>query len=216
MVLQMTQGILSDSTILESVNDGSIVIDPFRPEQLNPSSYDVTLGNEVSVYADVVTTRWDSIWSIDRNRSIDGSNLCPNTNSPILDIKKPLRVKKFTMDPALGWVLYPGIGYLMSTAERIGSNRYVPILDGKSTIGRLFVAAHITAGFGDVGFFGNFTLEVTCVHPIRLYPGMRIGQIRFQTVAGEVSKTYEQTGKYKGEMATGPVPSQAYRMFDQK
>ncbi len=101
----------------------------------------------------------------------------------------------------------------MHTEERIHTNVYVPVLDGKSTIGRLFVSIHETAGFGDVGFNGQFTLEVTCTHPVILYPGMRIGQIRFHTVCGEVGKAYDQTGKYKGELAEGPVPSQSHRMF---
>jgi dCTP deaminase len=110
-----------------------------------------------------------------------------------------------------GWVLQPGIGYLMHTEECIYTKKYVPVLDGKSSIGRLFVQIHITAGFGDPNYFGQYTLEVVAHHPIRIFPGMRIAQIRFHTIAGHVKNMYE--GNYKGASARGAVASRAWKQF---
>lgn len=205
----MSDGILADSSILQAVESGSIVIDPFRPDQVNPSSYDVTLGGVVCVYETVVRCYRQGPGRSEDGRFFEQGDL-------ELDSRQPLTLKRFDIDPDVGWVIKPGIGYLMHTVERICTFDFVPILDGKSTIGRLFVSIHETAGFGDVGFDGQFTLEVTCTHPVRLYPGMRIGQIRFQTVSGKVLKTYDQTGKYRNEHAQGPVASQSYKMFEKK
>jgi dCTP deaminase len=107
--------------------------------------------------------------------------------------------------------LEPNVGYLMHTIERVHTKKYVPVLDGKSSIGRLFMKVHETAGYGDAGFDGQYTLEVTVVHPLRVYPGMRIAQMRFHTILGEVQKLY--AGNYTGEAAKGPVPSRAWRQF---
>ena len=100
----------------------------------------------------------------------------------------------------------------MHTRERVGTEKFVPIIDGKSSIGRLFVFCHVTAGFGDVGFFGQYTLEVLTVHPVILYAGMRICQIRFQSIAGEFD-FYK--GHYRNETAQGAVPSHAYEQFEE-
>jgi dCTP deaminase len=115
--------------------------------------------------------------------------------------------------PEEGFVLLPGIGYLLHTEERVRTDRYVPIIDGKSSIGRLFVTVHVTAGFGDPGFDGQYTLETTVTHPVKVYPGMRITQMRFHTIAGEVG-LYE--GNYTGEGAKGPVASRSFKQFAAK
>ena len=109
-----------------------------------------------------------------------------------------------------GVVLRPGNGYLLHTHERVHTNKYVPVLDGKSSVARLFVGIHVTAGFGDPGYNGQWTLEVTTVYPVRLYAGMRIAQMRFHTIVGE-TKLYQ--GNYCGEASTGAVPSRAWKMF---
>jgi dCTP deaminase len=204
-------GILSDSEIRHSLNDKSIEIEPFNPEQVNPTSYDVTLGDQVAVYEQ---------WVICAGGG-DGGDFLPrppesNAARSVLDVRATYEgvgnVKVFPITNE-GWVIKPGIGYLMHTRERIHTNKYVPIIDGKSTIGRLFISIHETAGYGDPGFNGQFTLEVTCTHPVRLYAGMRIGQIRFHTIRGTVDRLYSTTGGYKGEQATGPQPSHFQRLF---
>ena len=178
-------GILGDSEIKRAIACGDIEIDPFEPAHVNPASVDLTLGDEVVTY-------------------VGASGVV------ILDAKaEPLTVKRRM--PAAGFDLFPFVGYLMHTRERIFTRKYVPVLDGKSSVGRLFMSVHETAGFGDPGFDGQYTLEVTVVHPLRVYPGMQIAQMRFHTIVGEVEKPY--AGNYTGEAAKGPVASRCYRQF---
>jgi dCTP deaminase len=173
--------ILTGPAIVVAYERGEIQIERFRPEMINPASIDLTLGDQVRTY--------DTKYVID-------SRLESSTHLGYIQ-------------PA-GFVLYPGVGHLMHTAERIGSTKYVPVLDGKSSVGRLFVQVHATAGYGDIGFFGQWTLEVTVTHPVRVYAGMRIAQMRFHEAVGEIM-LYK--GNYK-EDAIGPVASRAHRQFD--
>ena len=200
-------GILADSSIRAAIEDGRIQIDPFNPEQLNPASYDLTLGDEVAVYRDWVLT-----YEAPKTALEDGRHFVAKPGR-LIDPKEEPKIEKFKITPSYGWLLYPGIGYLMHTRERVCTRHFVPVLDGKSSIGRLFVKVHETAGYGDPGFDGQYTLEVTVQHPIKLYPGMRICQIRFHTIAGEVSSTYDQVGHYTQEAARGAVASQAWKQF---
>lgn len=203
----MSTGILTDVRIRAAIEEGDIKITPFNSEQVNPTSYDLTLGNEVVIYSDWVET-YDVTGS---NEPLDGRHFTPLNRC--LDAKAEPKTKSFTIDPEKGWVLKPGIGYLMHTQERICTKQFVPILDGKSSIGRLFIQVHATAGFGDPGFDGQFTLEVLVQHPVRVYPGMRICQIRFQDMNGWVGQTYDKVGHYRGTEALGARPSQAWRQF---
>lgn len=200
--------ILSDQRIREAVEAGRITIDPYRAQQVNPTSYDLTLGDEVAVYSDWVVT-----YAKDRPGIMQDGTAFQPISRP-LDSKVEPKVERFKIDPKAGWLLKPGIGYLMHTAERIQTAHYVPILDGKSSIGRLFIQVHATAGFGDPGFDGQFTLEVLVQHPVRVYAGMRICQIRFQEYEGQIDRTYDKTGHYRGESAKGAIPSQAWRQFE--
>ena len=198
-MIQLEGGVLSDSAIHRAVNRGDIEIDPFDSARLNPCSYDLTLGNEVAVYDHWVTPWEGGSWD----------NLSPRDTE--IDIKNEPKVTRFMIDPKRGFGLRPGVGYLMSTVERIHTKKYVPVIDGKSSIGRLFMFCHVTAGYGDAGFRGQFTLEVVVVHPLRIYAGMRVAQMRFHTILGEDYKPY--AGNYTGETATGPVASKAWRQF---
>ena len=186
------QGILSDSKIKQAVADGRITIDPFNEEQLNPASYDLTLGDQMLVYTGIAHPTMPGSW-----RELD-AKIEPTT-------------ARITIDPKAGVCLLPGHGYLMHTCETIWTESFVPVIDGKSSLGRLFVQIHATAGYGDPGFKGQYTLEVIVQYPTRVYPGMRIGQIRFHTIAGTVEKPYN--GNYTDERARGPVASQAWRQF---
>lgn len=208
-------GILTDGAILKAIEAGDIEIDPFNPEHVNVTSVDLTLGKHVSVY---------KIWTDEREYLeppdrpvVDGRDLSPREIPG--DVKAPLSTLDYEIDPDAGWLLKPGIGYLMHTEERIKTLKYNPILDGKSSIGRLFIQVHATAGYGDPGFDGQYTMEVFVQHPIRVYLGMRICQIRFQTlytddpeVTGPL-RSYDQIGKYTHEQARGAVASQAWRQF---
>ena len=205
-------GILSGLEIQAAVKRGDIEIDPFDPgrvdfgDRMNPASYDLTLGSKVAVYSAV--TRGD--FGKPMPHLPAGYNLYPGGGC--IDAAKKNEVTEYEMPAGEPLYLRPGVGYLMHTAERITTDRYVPIIDGKSSIGRLFAFVHVTAGYGDPGFNGQYTLEVTVVHPLLVYPGMRICQMRFHSIVGEV-ESYQKKGSYKGELAMGPIPSQSHRMF---
>ena len=196
----MTSGILSGHAISEAVQSGRIFIDGYDPKRVNPASYDLTLGQTVAIYDGCA--KFNSRGSAYEGPE-DGS--CFEPNPMRLDARKAPVVRAFTIDPVAGWVLNPGIGYLMHTQERVRTDYYVPVLDGKSTLGRLFIQVHVTAGYGDPGFDGQYTLEVVVTHPVRVYPGMPFCQIRFHEISGKV-KLYE--GRYKGGLALGAVPAE--------
>jgi dCTP deaminase len=178
--------ILSGPEILKQIEAGTIRVSPFDRTRLNPASLDLTLGDTVAEYR-----------LHNEQRGIDSK------------VPEDYAIRRKTIEAEGVW-LYPGNGYLMHTAERVATDQYVPILDGKSSIGRLFIQVHVTAGFGDPGFDGQYTLEVTTMFPVKVYPGMRICQIRFHAIQGEVL-SYQQTGTYKGDKATGPIASQAWK-----
>jgi dCTP deaminase len=101
----------------------------------------------------------------------------------------------------------------MHTAERIVTDSFVPVLDGKSSLGRLFMQVHATAGYGDPGFDGQYTLEVTVTQPVVIYAGMRFCQIRFHTLVGFQRTSYQAKGHYIGPLAEGPVASMSWKQF---
>jgi dCTP deaminase len=195
-------GILSGKFIHESFLKGDILIEPFNVEQLNPASYDLTLGENLKVYEAV-------------NYFHDVDHPCKCYIKPLgsalnyLDSKKENLTKSFEI-PNEGWILHPGIGYLMHTQEKVGTKKYVPVVDGKSSIGRLFIQIHATAGYGDPNFFGQYTLEVIVQHPVKVYKGMRFAQIRFHTIVGDVPL---YNGNYVGNDAIGAVASKSWKQF---
>lgn len=143
----------------------NIVIEPFDERLLNPNSYNLRLHDELLVYEEIV-----------------------------LDMKRPNRYRRHVMSQD-GFVLQPRQLYLARTIERTETHNLVPMLEGRSSVGRLGLFVHITAGFGDVGFSGYWTLEMVAVHPIRIYPGVPICQIFYHTLSGDV--TEYQPGKYQ-------------------
>jgi dCTP deaminase len=132
----------------------NIVIEPFDPARLNPNSYNLTLHDELIIYEEVV-----------------------------LDMRKPNRFRRIKI-PADGLVLTPSQLYLGRTAERTETHNLVPMIEGRSSIGRLGLFVHVTAGFGDVGFRGFWTLEMFAVQPVRIYPGVAICQIIYHDIRG--------------------------------
>lgn len=219
-----TYGILPDHAIRAAIARRDIVIDPFNPANLNPVSYDLTLGNEVVVYKRWVhfDEGYDVRHKFDSTRADvsgkrNGSDLV-GIKDQFLDVKDEPETVKFTIDPDRGWILKPGIGYLMSTRERVYTEKYVPILDGKSSTARLFMMTHFCAGFGDPGYDGEYTLEVAVTHALKVYPGMKIAQIRFHTIATDGSTLVEKSyaGNYQGADARGPVASKAWKQFLKK
>lgn len=149
--------ILTGQAIKQNLGE-SIIIDPFREEQLNPNSYNLRLHNELLVYEEIV-----------------------------LDMHRPNRFRRYTI-PEEGFVLQPHQLYLARTIERTETHNHVPMLEGRSSIGRLGLFVHVTAGFGDVGFRGYWTLEMFAVQPVRIYAGVEVCQIFYHTIEGEVTK----------------------------
>lgn len=174
--------ILSDLRILEEIDNGSIVIEPFDRQYLGSNSYDVHLGKHLAVYQDEV-----------------------------LDAKKHNKIDHFEI-PEEGYVLQPGKLYLGVTEEYTETHQHVPFLEGKSSTGRLGIDIHATAGKGDVGFCNTWTLEISCVHPVRIYAGMPIGQLIYFPVDGEVANSYnkKQNAKYT-ERTVRPVESMMWK-----
>lgn len=203
--------ILSDTEILKAVEAGDISVDPFDPKMLNPVSLDLTLGDGVAVYTAWVDTMRQVYDQVEDGRYFHPRSFKEDLDRVIQDVRDEPRVEQFKIDPKRGWVLKPGIGYLMHVQEKVHTKKFVPILDGKSSIGRLFLQVHATAGFGDPNFAGQFTLEVIVQHPVRVYPGMRFCQIRFQPYVGTITRLYD--GNYKGADAEGAVASKCWRQF---
>lgn len=166
--------ILSDSAILKGIESGDIVISPFNPKHVNPNSVDLTLDNILRYYY------------LDR-----GTHLDP---------KKYNSTNEVTI-PEEGIVLYPGNLYLASTVEKAGTTVYHSQLKGKSSLARLGIFIDCTASWGDTGFVNNWTLEISVIHPVKVYPGMKICQIIFTEVKGEVLVPYnvKPDSKYNGD-----------------
>jgi dCTP deaminase len=196
--------ILAGTKITQEIERGRIFVDPFEPKHINPASLDLTLGSKVSVYKKWTSLIGADTWDRDLLGPYDGSTL-QVTTMDALDVRREKHeTREFEIDPKKGWLINPGVGYLMHTHERVRTDHYVPIIDGKSSVGRLFVSIHETAGFGDPGFDGQYTLEVTSRFPVRFYPGMRICQIRFHKIEGTPTL---YNGHYTKERAAGPVSS---------
>ena len=172
--------ILSGLEIKRQIEFGNIEISPFDAACVNPNSYNLKLHNELLVYTD-----------------------------DVLDMKKPLDTKKLLI-PEDGLLLEPGRLYLGRTHERTATDQFVPMLEGRSSMGRLGLFVHVTAGFGDIGFRGFWTLELQCVQPVKIYPMVEICQIYYHAITGE--RTLYHSGKYQGN--DGIQPSLVYKDFE--
>jgi len=170
--------ILSDKSILEAVRNGNIVIDPFDPNMLGTNSYDVHLSKYLAIY-----------------------------ESTLLDAKAHNKISHFEI-PEDGFVLQPGVLYLGVTEEYTETHTTVPFLEGKSSVGRLGIDIHATAGKGDVGFCNTWTLEISCTQPVRVYGGMPIGQLIYFTVEGDIQNYYNRKpGAKYNERTVRPIES---------
>jgi dCTP deaminase len=196
-------GILTGPEIRRQIEEGRITIDPFNARNVNPASVDLTLGNQVTMYNGTYRPkRW--------TKFVDDGSLyrVENKDSKLVwDTRCAWPTTTMTIDRDVGWVLKPELSYLLHTAERVHTDHYVPIIDGKSSGGRAFIMVHYTAGYGDPGFNGQFTLEVTSRFPVRVYPGMKLCQVRFHTMIGD-PLLYE--GTYAGA-SMGAVGSRLYK-----
>lgn len=124
----------------------------------------------------------------------------------LLDMKQEMSTYRLKI-PEEGFVLYPGVLYLGRTMEYTETHKFVPMLEGRSSVGRLGISIHSTAGFGDIGFCGYWTLEISCVQPVRIYPGVEICQIYYHTIAEDDS--WNRHGEQHGDIF---IPSDEFIM----
>jgi dCTP deaminase len=188
--------VLSDRTIRQEIESGRIVIDPFEASNVQPSSVDVRVDRQFRVFH--------------------------NARYPFIDVRQPMddltELVEITDDEP--FILHPGEFVLGQTLERVTlPDDLVARLEGKSSLGRLGLLIHSTAGFVDSGFSGNLTLELSNVAnlPITIYHGMPIGQISFMRMDGPVEQPYgtgEAGSKYQGQAE--PTPSRFYLNFNKR
>lgn len=176
--------ILSDKKILTEIKKHNIVIKPFDRKYLGSNSYDVHLGEWLTMYKD-----------------------------EILDAKRHNKVRLFKI-PKDGLILVPSKLYLGVTKEYTETHKHIPFLEGKSSIGRLGIDIHATAGKGDVGFCNTWTLEISVRQPVRIYAGMPIGQLIYFEISGEVEVPYnrKKSAKYN-KRTVKPVESMMWKNF---
>ena len=168
--------ILTGKQISKEVHKGRIIIDPFDESCVNPNSYNFTLSDTFLIY-----------------------------DSEVIDTKLENKTKTIKMvNNEL--VLSPGKLYLASTREKIGSRFFAPTYAARSSVARLGMFINLSAPLGDIGFVGCWTLQLFTIHPIRVYEGMRIGQMMFWLPFGDIV-FYD--GKYQG--SKGPMKSQIYK-----
>jgi len=176
--------ILSDKKILQEMEKGTIIISPFDRKYLGTNSYDVHLARYLAVY-----------------------------RSDILDARLHNEIEHFEI-PEGGLILLPHRLYLGVTEEYTETHAHVPFLEGKSSIGRLGIDIHATAGKGDIGFCNTWTLEISVKQPVRVYHGMPIGQLLYFEVSGEVGTLYNKKGTAKyNERTDRPVESMMWKNF---
>ncbi|MDO5156393.1 MAG: dCTP deaminase [Eubacteriales bacterium] len=154
-----------------------IIIEPYVDEQLNPNSYNLRLHNELLIYK--------------------GDILDPKINNETETL----------LIPEEGLIIEPGQLYLARTLEYTETQGLVPMILGRSSVGRLGITVHITSGFGDVGFCGYWTLQLTCVKKVRIYPNMKICQIFYHDILGE----YDNYSSKKYQGSTQIMSSQLYK-----
>lgn len=201
--------ILTGPEIRRQIQSGIIEIDPYDENRVQPNSVDLTLGRVVRVYTGVTGIDMESGEPFNNSAAVS-SHIRSHSNI-LLDTRRKNSTIEMAMDES-GWVVMPGVLYLMHTAERIHTKKFVTQLNGKSSLARLGIVVHLTAAYGDTGFNGQYTLEVTSIHPVKLYPGMAIAQAVFYTCEGEI-EDYSQKGHYVGAAANGAEASHSWEQF---
>ena len=184
--------------IQAQVAAGRILIDPWDKSRLNPNSYNLRLGSRLATYR--LRQGYGTVYKSTFRQTGDDATFAPW----ILDMRKKPEVDEIEI-PDDGYILTPGRLYLGTTIERTYSPDFVPVIEGRSSVARLGMFVHITAGFGDVGFDGHWTLEIVVVHPLRIYAGVAVCQVAFTRPEGEI-RPY--AGKYRGQV--GPQPSKLW------
>lgn len=169
--------ILVDKTILSEMENGNIKVEPFNRDHLGTNSIDLTLNPTVKTYS-ILASQYGFV-----------------------DCKRKNHTDDFII-PEDGFILRPGKLYIASTNEYTETLNAVPKLEGKSSLGRLGLFIHVTAGYGDVGFKGTWTLELVATVPIKVYPNMKICQISYHSISDKPLVSYDkkEDAKYSGQI----------------
>lgn len=181
---------LTGKEIIRRMEIGDIIIDPFNNSRINPNSYNLTLNKKLLIYDNILSAtelqyRLE-LDNIDREKlsDIDKSIYDGIMSKTVLDMKLENKTEEITI-PDQGLILVPGKLYLGQTNEYTETHNLVPAISGRSSIGRLGINIHATAGFGDIGFKGNWTLEIFVVEPIVIYPDVELCQIYYYNPDGK-------------------------------
>jgi len=209
--------VLSGKEIQRQRGAGKIVIEPALG-QANANSYNLRLGPQILIYKKTApllaywADQYDQ-WLRTVANSVVGYilDLDPPPFCEPLDMAVEEETVALEIPSGKGLVLWPGMLYLGHTLEYTETHGFVPCIEGRSSVGRLGMCVHATAGFGDVGFRGDFTLEMSMIHALRVYPGTAVCQIAYYPVEGE---TEEYQGKYQGQR--GPKASRLWKEFERK
>jgi dCTP deaminase len=185
--------ILSDRDIRKQIDSGRLVIEPFDAKMIQPSSVDLRVDSTFRIFA--------------------------NTRYPYIDVRQPMEdlTEEVHVKDGEAFILHPGEFVLGSTLERVTlPDDLVARIEGKSSLGRLGLLIHSTAGFVDAGWSGHLTLELSNVAnlPITIYPGMKIGQLCLFEMTSPAERPYGDRGKYQGQR--GPTPSRFYEDFERE
>lgn len=168
---------LTSNEILKQMEKGNIGITPFNRDNLNPNSYNVTLNNKLKMY----------------------------NPDAILDPQEDNNDYTEIIIPEEGIILKPNRLYIGATNEIISTDKFISAIDGRSSIGRLGIMVHLTAGFGDIGFKGTYTLEIVVTQRVRMYPNYKIAQVYFSEPYGDIDFLY--SGRYQNQIE--PTTSRA-------
>lgn len=200
---------LTGHEIQKQIQKGNIEITPYDEKCINPNSYNLKLHPQLLTY-DRTSTQIDPKYY--RILEDPSSYAICNIPRKVLSAINPLDMLSHNRTaeviiPEKGYVLLPGVLYIGRTVERTTTDKYIPMINGRSSGGRLGLSIHICAGFGDIGFSGTWTLEITVVEPLIIYPNQEIAQICFYKPYGKVKDLYR--GRYIGQ--TDATPSRFYK-----
>lgn len=185
-MIYINGGMLTGSKIKEEFYNGNILCDHFNETRINPNSYNLLIGKTYKML----------------------SNYYYSSKNPI-DLKEEIKYTDTITLEDSGLILLPNYLYLIPTYEALGSNHYVIMITGRSSAGRVGLSVHHEAGFGDIGYYGKWTLQVSVMFPTKIYPMMPLAQAYFITPTGDTNIKYH--GKYQN--SDGAVGSQIYKDF---
>lgn len=201
-------GILTAWSIDQAIKKGKIGIEPFDSSNIGINSYDLHIGNKMKTIAPNVFQMVQCTPEPNEFGAIPSVLMTKEVGHIELDLKKKIEYNE-TEIPDEGIMLVPNELYLIPTIEKISTNYYEPIITGRSSSGRAGISVHCEAGFGDIGFSGNWTLQVKTTYPVRIYPGMSLAQVYFLSPCGKITKLYK--GKYQNSV--GAAESRIFQDF---